>query len=83
MLRMSFGCFRGMVRGVMEVPLRHLRVMRGSVVIPGIVVRSRVPVMARRMFVVLCCLVVMLCCLLRHGVSLKEWRAGDANVRAA
>jgi hypothetical protein len=83
MLRMGFGCFCGMVRGVMQMPLGHLRVMRGGVVIASIVVRSRVPVMASRVFVVLCCLMVMLCCLLRHGVSLSVSRAGDANVRAS
>jgi|HubBroStandDraft_3_1064219.scaffolds.fasta_scaffold1540181_1 hypothetical protein len=38
MLRVGFGCFRGMVSGVMQVPLRHLRVMRSGVVIPGVVV---------------------------------------------
>jgi hypothetical protein len=38
MLRVGFSCFRGVVRGVMQVPLRHLGVMRGRVVIPGVVV---------------------------------------------
>jgi hypothetical protein len=38
MLRVGFGCFRGVVIGVMQVPLRDLRVMRRRVVIASVVV---------------------------------------------
>jgi hypothetical protein len=63
------GCFRRVMRGVVEVPLSGVRVVRGRLVVALFVMCCRFAMMARRVFVVFRCLMMMLCRLLRHSSS--------------
>jgi hypothetical protein len=60
----SLGGFAGVMRRVQMVPMGGMRVMRGLVVRPGIVMCCRLLVMARRVFVVLRGFPMVLCRLL-------------------
>jgi hypothetical protein len=57
----------GMMRGVGVMPLRHVRVVTGFVVVAGIVMLRRSFVMCSGMLVVLGCFAVMFRSLFRHG----------------
>jgi hypothetical protein len=71
MLSVRLGSFRGVVCGVMKMPLSGVRVVRGRLVIVGFVVLCGFAMMTGGVFVVIGCFDVMLCCLLGHGSSLR------------
>lgn len=79
-LGMRLGCFRGVVRRMVMVAVSHVRVMRGHVVVTGLMVARRFPMMSRGVFVVFCCSVMMLGCFLRHWLFLRmrllHWAGG-------
>jgi hypothetical protein len=62
------GCFRRVVRRMVQVPLRAVRVVSRSLVLPRFVMCRRFPMMSRCVFVVLRCLVMMIRRFFRHGV---------------
>jgi hypothetical protein len=59
----------GMVRCMMQVALGRVRVMRGSFVVPRIVVPGRFAMMARRVLVVFSRLMVVFRSFFRHSFS--------------
>jgi len=63
---MKFGCFGGMVVGVLRVPMGRMCVMCGGFVIARLVVFRSVAMMLRRVGVVLGCFMMVLGCLFRH-----------------
>jgi hypothetical protein len=71
MLGVRLGGFRGMVRGVMKMPLGGVRVVRGRLVVSGFVVLCGFFMVTRRVLVVLGGLLMVLCCLLGHKSSLR------------
>jgi hypothetical protein len=73
--------FRGVMRRVMEVPLRGVGVVRRRLVIAFFVMSRRFAMMARRVFVMFRCLMMMLCRLLRHSSSSFHSFAGLAGPR--
>lgn len=65
----ALGRFGRMMLGVLMMPMRGVRVMRRGFMIARLVVIRRVPMMLRRVLVVLGCLAMMFCRLLGHGSS--------------
>jgi hypothetical protein len=72
MLHMALRRFRRVMRGVVQMALRRMGMMRGRFVVPLLVVLRGFTVMSSCVLVVLGCLRVMFRCLLRHEVLLKE-----------
>jgi hypothetical protein len=68
--RVGLCSFHGMLVGVLFVCAGCVSVVRGLLVVAGLVMLRRLLVMMSRMFVMLCCFVVMLCCLFGHDASL-------------
>jgi hypothetical protein len=63
------------MRGMMQVALRGVRVVRGGFVVALFVVCCLFAMMARRVFVMFRCLMMMLCRLLRHSSSSFSYTA--------
>jgi hypothetical protein len=61
--------FRRVMRGMVQVTLSGVRMVRSRLVVALFVMSRCCAVMARRVFVVFRCLVMMLCRLLRHSSS--------------
>ncbi len=58
-----------MMRRMLQVPVCRMRVMRRRQMIVGLVVFGGFAMVARRMLVMLRCLVMMFCCLFGHAPS--------------
>jgi hypothetical protein len=74
--------FRRVMRGMVQVALRGVRVVRGGFVVALFVVCCRFAMVARRVFVVFRCLMMMLCRLLRHSSSSFYRLAGQPDCPA-
>jgi hypothetical protein len=59
-LDVQFGCLCGVMVGVLIMPLRGMGVVASFLVVAGLVVLGRFPMMSGCMFVVFGCLQVML-----------------------
>jgi hypothetical protein len=81
MLDMLLRRFRRVMRRMVEVTLSGVRVVRRHFVIALFVVRRRLAMMTRRVFVMFRCFVVMLCRLFRHRSSSFRCSAGLAGPR--
>ena len=66
MFGVEFRRFAGVMRGVLRVALRGVRVVRCGFMIAGFMLLSGFTMMARRVFVMVCCLIVMVRCFLAH-----------------
>ena len=60
----QFGGFGSVMRCVMMMPVRQMCMVCGLLVASSFVVHGSFPVVSRRVFMMLCCLVMMLCRLL-------------------
>jgi hypothetical protein len=67
--RMRFGRFGRMLRGLFMMPTGGMRMMRGFLVIPGLMVFGGFFVMPRGVLMLFRRLIVMLGCFGRHGKS--------------
>jgi hypothetical protein len=81
-LDVKFGGFRRVMRGVMQMALRAVSMMRGGFVIAVLVVAGGFAMVSRGVLVVLGGFVMMLCGVLRHGCSPVRLRGGDSNRRS-
>jgi hypothetical protein len=63
---MVLGCVLGMFSGVDMVSMGDMRVVRGFLMVPGFMMFGCLFVMARRMLMMLGCVLVVLSCFLRH-----------------
>jgi hypothetical protein len=82
MLNVLLGRLRSVMRGMVQVPLRGVRVVRCQLMISGFVMRRRFAMMPGRVLVMFCCLLMMFCRLLGHesssstfGASVPSWVA--------
>jgi hypothetical protein len=69
MLHMELGRLRSMMRGVVQMPLRRVGVVRGRFVIARFVMLGGLAMMMGRVFVVLSRFLMMLRCLFGHKSS--------------
>ena len=76
LFRMEFGRFRRMVGGVMQVTLRCVSVVSGSLMVASLVMLSRFMMMHGCVFVVLCCFSMVFCCFLGHKASFFKTTTG-------
>jgi hypothetical protein len=69
MFRVKLGRLCRMVGCMMQVTLRHMRVVRCCFVVASFVMVRRFVMMPNGMFVVFGCLAMVFCCFLRHIAS--------------
>jgi hypothetical protein len=73
MLHVLLGSLDGVVRGVVQVALGGVSVVRGHFMVAGFVVLGGFAMMPSGVFVVFGCLGMMLCGLFGHVFSLASW----------
>jgi hypothetical protein len=66
---MSLRGLRRMMRSVLLVPIRQMRVVPSNMMLAIFVLTRGLPMMTRRVFMMLCCLMVMLNRMLGHKSS--------------
>jgi hypothetical protein len=79
MLDVRLGSFRGVMRGMMKMPLRRMSVVGGRFVVPSFVMLGRFAMMLCRVVVMLRRFGVVLRCLLGHMSSLVRSGQTDAG----
>jgi hypothetical protein len=68
-LHMGLCCFRSVMRGMLQVPMRRMRVMRRRQMVVSLVMFRGFAMVPRPVFVMLRRLMMMLCCSLGHALS--------------
>jgi hypothetical protein len=68
-VRVVFASFFCVMRGVVEMTLRHMRVMASLLMIASLMMLRGGMMMLGRVFVMLRCLAMVLCCFFGHGTS--------------
>jgi len=69
MLNVQLRCFRGVMRGVVQVPLGGMRMVGPQFMVTSFVMRRRFAMMPSRVIVMFCRLMMMFCRLLGHESS--------------